>query len=317
MKTLKEFLEKYKIDQTESLDQKNFGSVYKGIDKETNETWVIKSIETHPKFDKNLFLDRYTKAQNLEHPNLLPYKAAYRFEEGMISNLAVMPLMEMGSLDNYWDLAAEDKKLIANQVLDGLYYLHEHGVIWQNLSAKHILLEKDYGNYVPKFINYGNVDKIPLDFFSDYEYLAPEQFEASEPLDHRSDIWAYGVLLYSLWAGRLPFGEKSASLPNSKIQERILGNWEPGLMDKIPEPYQTITQKCLKKKKEARWSNCGEIIAVIKNWQSPTNLVLSDNSKSDNSEPSRRFLRKPSKPIIWWQVVLLFLLAAWLGYLLG
>jgi len=262
-------------------------------------------------------LERYTKAQSLTHVNLLPYDATYRFENGMVSNMAVMPLMEMGSLDNFWNLEAEDKKLIANQVLDGLYYLHAHGVVWQNLSAKHILLEKDFGNYVPKFINYGNTRKIPVAFFSDYEYLAPEQFDASKELDCRTDNWALGVLLYSLWAGRLPFGEKSASLPNTKIQERILGDWEPGLMAQIPEPYQTIAIKCLKREKEARWDNCGEIIAVIKNWQFPVKLEASDDLKLDDSEPSRKFLRKPNKPIVWWQVVLLFLLAAFLGYLIG
>jgi serine/threonine protein kinase len=308
MKTLKVFLDSYGIDQTASLDQNNFGSVYRGVEKTTSKEFAIKSSETHPKFDNNLFLERYTKAQNLTHSNLLPYEASYRFENGMVSNIAVMPLMEMGSLDNFWDLEVEDKKLIADQVLDGLYYLHAHGVVWQNLSAKHILLDKDFGNYTPKFINYGNTRKIPLAFFSDYEYLAPEQFDPSEELDSRVDIWALGVLLYNLWVGRLPFGQKSTSLPNSKIQERILGNWEPGLMAQIPEPYHTIAIKCLKREKEARWGNCGEIIAVIKNWKSPLKLEVLDHLKLDDSEPSRKFLRKPNKPIVWWQVVLFFCL---------
>lgn len=316
METLKDFLARYEIDQTHSLDQKNFGSVYKGINRADDAVCAIKTIETHPKFDQNLFLERYTKAQELHHDNLLPYHAAHRFVDGMVTNVVVMPLLSRGSLDRHWDLTTEQKKLISDQILDGLYYLHQHGLVWQNLSARHILLDEDFGNDIPKFINYGNTRKIPLAFFADYEYLAPEQFDANAPLDVRSDIWAYGVLLYYLWAGRLPFGEKSASLPNSKIQERILGTWEPGLLSKIPEPYQTIVEKCLKRKKEARWEDCGEIIVVIKNWQAPITVVPSEEEQ-EAATANRKILRRPNRPVLWWQVVLLFLLAAVLGSLLG
>lgn len=315
MRTLKEFFERYEVDQTESLDQKNFGSVYKGTNGHTGQVCAIKINETHPRFDQGLFKERYQKAQELEHNNLLPYDDFYRFEEGMVVNVAVMPLIEKGSLDQLWNLSDEDKKLIANQVLDGLFYLHAHGVVWQNLSARHILLDHAYGNYIPTFINYGNTTKIPLAFLADYEYLAPEQFDEQAVLDGQIDIWAYGVLLYKLWTGRLPFGEKSASLPNSKIQERILGHidWELGLLEKIPAPYQKIVEKCLKRKKEERWKDCGEIIAVIKNWQEPVISTV----PVEPLPTSRRILRKPNKPIVWWQVILLFLLAAILGRLIG
>lgn len=310
---MKDFFEQYEIDQTASLDQKNFGSVYKAIDKNNQQEYAIKISEVHPSFDNGLLQERYTQAQKLEHPNLLPYLAAYRFDEGMINNIAIMPLMKMGSLDHFKDWTNDEKKLIADQVLDGLYYLHAQGIVWQNLSAKHILLDKEFGNEVPKFINYGNTRVIPLNYFADYEYLAPEQLDGSNGVDNRTDIWAYGVLLYSLWTGILPFGEKNANLPNSKIQERILGNWELGLLHKIPEPYQTIAIKCLQRPKEDRWNNCGEIIEQIKN--TPLTELL--YQETNHSEHSHRILRKPNKPIVWWQVVLLFLLAAVLGWWLG
>lgn len=318
MTTLKAFFEKYEVDQTDSLDQKNFGSVYKVIDKETDEVLAAKISEIHPNFDKGIFKDRYQTAIQLTHPNLMPYSEYYRFKEGMITTIALMPLLPLGTLDEQFRLNYAEKGLIADQILDGLYYLHAQGIVWQNLSARHILVKKEFGNTIPVFINYGNQKKIPLAFFSDYEYLAPEQFLDVTEVDKQTDIWAYGVLLYKLWTGRLPFGEKSASLPNSKIQDRITGeeDWELGLMDEIPPPYQKIVEKCLKRKKEARWTNCGEIIAVIKNWEPPT-LIGSIVEEEEETEPSRRFLRKPNKPIVWWQVVLLFIAAALLGYYLG
>ncbi len=317
MKTLKDFFEKYEVDQTASLDQKNFGSVYKTIDKETNKVWAAKISEVHPNFDQGIFEERYHAAKELEHPNLMPYSENYRFAEGIITTIALMPLLNLGDLNQQLYLENADKKLIADQVLDGLYYLHAQGIVWQNLSARHILLQKEFGNYVPVFINYGNKNKVPLAFFSDYEYLAPEQFEQTAEVSEQTDIWAYGVLLYKLWTGRLPFGEKSASLTNAKIQDRIVGeeDWELGLLDEIPQPYQKIVEKCLKREKEMRWGNCGEIIAVIKNWEPPTHVPLV--LEEEETIETRRFLRKPNRPVVWWQVVLLFILAAILGYYLG
>lgn len=317
METLKDFFEKYEIDQTASLDQKNFGSVYKAINKATQEVSAVKISEVHPNFDKGIFKERYEAAQDLEHPNLMPYPSSYRFEQGMITTIALMPLLSLGNLNDQFYLDDADKKLIADQVLDGLYYLHAQQLVWQNLSARHILLKKEFGNYIPVFINYGNKTKIPLAFFSDYEYLAPEQFEENASISAQTDIWAYGALLYKLWTGRLPFGEKSPSLPNTKIQDRIKGeeDWVLGLMDEIPQPYHKIVEKCLKKEKEARWANCGEIIAAIKNWQSPIQETIVWEEEIETE--TRRFLRKPNKPIVWWQVVLLFLLAGLLGYYLG
>jgi len=314
METLKDFYTAYEVDQTDSLDVAQGGSVYRAVDQTDQQAVGVKLVEIPARFDKGFLFQRYTKAKTLNHPNLLPYNAVYRFEEGLVNNIAVMPIVQGGNLRNHFDLDDANKKLIADQVLDGLFYLHGQGIVWQNLSAKHILIDQEFGNYIPKFINYGNTDRIPLAFFSDYEYLAPEQFDEQAKVDERSDIWAYGVLLYGLWTGRLPFGEKTATLPNLKIQERILGDWEPGLINKIPEPYQTIVEKCLKPKKEDRWANCGEIIVVIKEWLAPV------ETPSVNQTPSadeRRFWRKPSQPIVWWQVVLLLVLAALLGSLLG
>jgi len=315
--TLKDFFETYDIDQTESLDQKNFGSVYKVTNKETKEVWAAKISEIHPNFDRGVFKERYEQAKNLAHPNLISYRNNYRFTEGLITTIALMPLFPLGNLNDQLHLNQADKKLIADQVLDGLYYLHAKELVWQNLSARHILLEKEFGNEVPVFINYGNKTKVPLAFFSDYEYLAPEQLDDNASINAQTDIWAYGVLLYKLWTGRLPFGEKSASLSNAKIQARITGeeDWTLGLMDEIPQPYQKIVEKCLKKEKEARWGNCGEIIAVIKNWVPPVQPIVIWDEEAETAP--KRYLRKPNKPIVWWQVVLLFLLAGLLGYYLG
>ena len=312
IETLGDFWKEYEIDQTNSLDKKNAGSVYAAKTSRA-EDYAVKISEVHPNFDNGLFLERYMIAQTMEHQNLLEYKEGLRFEGDLMTNIAIMPLVELGSLDQNWDRCREHKASIAEQVIDGLYYLHSRGIVWQNLSAKHMLLEEEYGNYIVKFINYGNKMRIPLAFFADYEYLAPEQLSSVEEVNEQTDIWALGVFLYQLWTGRLPFGEKSASFPNAKIKQRITGDWTPGLLDQIPNPYQGIVKKCLEKNPAERWQNCGQIIVVIKDWYAAGNAIASIHTE-ETTESSRKILRKPNQPIVWWKVAVAILLAAILGY---
>ncbi|MCP4438080.1 MAG: protein kinase [Aureispira sp.] len=327
MESIKDFWDTYEFDPSQSLDQKGFGSVYKGKDKRTDDVVVVKSTEMHPNFDDGWIWRKYDEAIALQHKNLLPYIAAYRFEgEGMVSNFGVMPYVERLSLNllDPNDLTDEEKVDWINQVLDGLHYMHEQGHVWQKLSATHILMEKSAEDYVLKFINYGNKQPIPLVFFSNYEYLAPEQFGDPTVLDKRTDIWSLGVLIYWLYTGQLPFGRKTTRHPNTKIEERILNRPIPDLIDLIPKPYKTIVQKCLKKNIAERWADCGQIIGAIEK-QSIANSTkdtvaeqeIELSAKTIDNEPDRRYLRKPSKPIIWWQVLLLFGLAAAFGYWLS
>lgn len=312
IETLAEFWKEYEVDQTQSLDYANAGSVY-AANTPTGEQYAVKLSEVHPNFDNGLFLERYMIAQTMEHQNLLEYKEALRFEGDLMTNIAVMPLIEGGSLNQNWTVVEGQKATIAEQVIDGLYYLHSRGVVWQNLSAKHMLLTQEYGNYIVKFINYGNKMSIPLAFFADYEYLAPEQLADQGQVDERTDIWALGVFLYQLWTGRLPFGEKSASFPNAKIKQRIEGEWTPGLIEQLPAPYQQIVKKCLERNPAERWQNCGQIIVVIKEWYAQGNIIADSPTAQVTTAAGRKILRKPNKPIVWWQVALWVAIAIVLG----
>lgn len=321
MNNLQEFLEHYTIDQTQSLDPKG-GSVYQGVETATNSSYAIKWSETHPKFDRQLLPERHAQSKALDHPNLLPYLQHFRFEEQTIVDIALLPLIADKSLAEQDHLTDADKRLILEQLLDALTYLHAHGVVWQYLSASHILLEPSLGNWIPRIIHYGHPQKVPLPYFSDWEYLAPEQLEETAPIDARTDIWALGVLIHQLWTGRLPFGQKSASLTNATIGARIAGeeDWALGLLEKIPMPYQKIVERCLKRDPNARWENCGQIIAALQNWTPVGGLAhTASNNTEALAEPSRsqRFARRKPSKIIWWQVPLWLLLAAALGYWLG
>ena len=319
MKELSDFFAAYEVDQTQPLDP-NGGSVYPATERSTGTTYAAKWSETHPKFDRQLLPERYTNARALDHPNLLPYQANFRFGGQTITDVLLLPFITEKSLAQHHDLTEEEKRSILEQVLDALHYLHAQGLVWQQLAASHILLEQHFGNWIPRLIHYGNQQRIPVAYFSDWEYLAPEQFEAEAKLDARTDVWAFGVLVYELWTGRLPFGKKSASLTNETIKGRITGtaDWALGLMDQIPMPYRMIAEKCLKRDLDARWTNCGQIIVALQEWMPDPDAVAPPTTDQKETVPTpQRFARRAPSRIVWWQVPFWLLLAGLLGYWLG
>ena len=74
---MKEWLEKYEYDQTQSVDKEG-GSVYRGQDKRSGQPLVIKVQEVHPIWDRGMLQARYQLAMQLKHPHLLPCRLSAR-----------------------------------------------------------------------------------------------------------------------------------------------------------------------------------------------------------------------------------------------
>lgn len=272
--SLQDFFNRYRFNQTDSLDPQASGSVYKATDQKTGRTVAVKSIEMHPKFDQGLLQQRFERAMQLKHSCLLPYLATYRFEEaGIVMNYMVMAYRPLGSLRNAHPQSWKkgEKLRFLEQVLKAIHHLHEQGQVWQQLTAGHILLQEQDGVLLPQCSNYGAQERIPIAFFRRYEYCAPEQFDPhlTQP-DPRTDIWSFGVLCYWLFTAQFPFGQQSARFNRRQVRGRIEAAERPGLMEEIPEALQAILEKCFQKEVEARWESAADLLAVWPSSQSPS-----------------------------------------------
>lgn len=160
----------------------------------------------------------------------------------------------------------------AIQVASGLAHAHAKGVIHRDLKPENILLSRAK---LPRKIGTAKIVDFGIATLDDYDggeretqigevvgtprYMSPEQAVGDSFLGKRSDIYAFGLLLYELIAGERPFGDASGlSVMSNHVHDRIPDlipreglNLDPDLKD--------IVRRALKKKPEERWNSCGEL----------------------------------------------------------
>ncbi len=149
---------------------------------------------------------------------------------------------------------------LIRQVLNGLQYAHENGIIHRDIKPGNIMVtRKD----VVKLVDFGiaKVDSTqitsPGHVLGTPSYMSPEQI-TGEKVDRRTDIFSVGVVLYQCLAGRLPFTGDHATTIVYRIVHEPYATLDSKELE-LPPGMEEILQKALKKKKEERFSSCAEM----------------------------------------------------------
>ncbi|MBN2103030.1 protein kinase [bacterium] len=178
----------------------------------------------------------------------------------------------------------------ATQIAQGLQAIHEKGMVHRDIKSENILIT-DKGQV--KIMDFGLVKSMSVkDRVTDQDssggtvaYMSPEQIRG-ESIDHRSDIWSFGVVLYEMLIGSLPFtGKNVYAMIDSILNE------EPesmtGLRMDIPEVLERMTYRALGKKKEDRFQDVQEILADLKKSQKfIESIPLNEKTASKKTKPS-------------------------------
>ena len=155
----------------------------------------------------------------------------------------------------------------ARQLAEALAAAHAEGVVHRDLKPQNILVDKDDQVYVSDFglaksFEEGAVGMTKTGaFLGTPRYMSPEQVEG-KPVDQRSDLYAYGLILYEMLTGDVPFtGESTLKVMYQRIQEKPKN--PKILKPSIPTWAVRITMRCLERDAAARYQSAYEILADL------------------------------------------------------
>jgi serine/threonine protein kinase len=163
---------------------------------------------------------------------------------------------------------------IAIQLCQALGAAHEAGIVHRDLKPENVfLIERDGNPDFVKVLDFG-IAKVAhgpsrltreADFLGTPHYMSPEQCEGLD-IDHRTDIYALGVLLYEMVAARVPHdADTTMALLHKHVYERPtpIELYVPD----IPLAFKRIVGRCLEKKPERRYQSMSELQADLERLQ--------------------------------------------------
>lgn len=262
------YISHYKL--IEIIGVGGMGKVFKAIDTQNGRIVALKVLNPHllrEEENKKRLASEGRLLSSLNHDSIIK---VYEFGEAQRHTFIAMEYLSGGTLDEFIQKnfpLNESKFLdITKQICDGLSAIHLNNIVHRDLKSQNIMFDKD-GKI--KIMDFG-LSKSPLvttmtslgTIVGTLGYVAPEQI-TNMHVDHRTDIFSLGVILYQMISGKLPFkGENEMALIHSifnMIPEK------PSALNSAFILYDEIVLKCLSKNPEERFSSADEILDALKN----------------------------------------------------
>jgi serine/threonine protein kinase/Flp pilus assembly protein TadD len=264
----------YKI--LEKLGEGGMGVVYKAQDTTLDRLVAIKFLPQHlsesPE-NKTRFMQEAKASAALNHPNILN---VYEVVEKDGTMCLVMELLNGQTLKSYLmnlkagpGIPVPQALLLGMQIAEGLKAAHDKNIVHRDIKPQNIMLTAGGG---VKIMDFGlaklksavSITKTGTSLGT-LSYMSPEQAQGV-PVDHRSDIWSFGVVFYEMLTGELPFkAEHEAGLSYLIINEELT---LPSTLDmRIPHQVDAIIQKMLEKEPGKRFQSMDEVertLAAVK-----------------------------------------------------
>jgi class 3 adenylate cyclase/tetratricopeptide (TPR) repeat protein len=261
------FVERYTV--IAELGRGGMGVVYKAEDKKLPRAVALKCLPagmiSRPEA-KLRFRQEAQMASKLDHPNICTIYEIDETESGQI--YIAMAFYEGQTLKAriaQGQLPVETALDLAIQIARGLEKAHSQGIVHRDIKPANVMLT-DEG--IVKILDFGLAKLMGPSQLTQTAaalgttpYMSPEQAGA-EDVDHRSDIWSFGVLFFELLTGTLPFqGENTLSVIYSIVHKSPIAPRE--LRETIPPSIELIVLKCLQKKREDRYQSVKALLSDL------------------------------------------------------
>lgn len=255
----------------EQLGRGGMATVFKAYHANLDRYVAIKVL--HPAFlEEETFQARFEReakvVARLEHPNIIP---VYDFSEHNGNPYLVMKYVEGETLKarlKRAPLSPEEGVKVIQAVGDGLSYAHNQGILHRDVKPSNVMIGEDGQIFLTDFglarIASAGESTISNDMMiGTPQYISPEQAMGKRDLDAGTDIYSFGVLIYELVVGKVPF---SADTPFAIIHDHIYTPLPlPRVVNpKVPEVIERLLLKALSKERADRFENIDEMVAAFR-----------------------------------------------------
>lgn len=296
---------------TDLIGKGGFGKVYRALDLNLNMQVAIKKYSGNLPAKYSLF-EEIKRAIRLNHPNLVRYYDAFELEEasafGDKIQMGVLEYVNGGDLMGLYRKKpdADTLKHIFVGIMDGLRYLHRNDIIHRDLKPENILIQHEKGVLTPKIADFG-ISKALRDadagasslVIGSVEYMAPEQFNVerygiNKQLHTNLDLWSLGVMICEAFTSHAPFGKTQQGLARDEIMRNILTkDLSEDMLQKIPQPFRQIVQRCLVRDAAKRALNIDELLVILYGNTSAAKMIADIGTISESVQPNTQQREKP------------------------
>lgn len=218
-----------------------------------------------------IFLREAKATAILNHPNIVTvYDAGHENDDYYIA-MEFIDGRTLKSILKKRKLNFEEVVRYLRQLASGLHYAHEHNIVHRDMTTNNIMIDK---NDTLKLMDFGLVkilEKVQAEqslIGGTPSYMPPEQI-LGKAVDRRSDIYSYGICVFEMLAGKVPFSGGDASYHHLHSPLPDIRALNPD----VPEYFCEILAKCLKKKKEERFQSLVEIMEILNKNSPPVSSV--------------------------------------------
>jgi serine/threonine protein kinase/Flp pilus assembly protein TadD len=256
----------YKI--IEKLGEGGMGVVYRAEDTKLKRTVALKFLQSL-NFDNaeqhRMFIQEARAAAALDHPNICIIYEINEVNDQIFISMAYVEGINLRDKIKSDPFAIEEAVHIAKQIGKGLEAAHKKGIVHRDIKSANIMVDDELCVKIMDFGLAQNIGSIDTEeetmTVGTAAYMSPEQTRG-EVTDQRTDIWSWGICLYEMLAGRVPFeGTYDAAIVYSVLNEEPVKLSEQ--CPDVPSSLEKIVEKAMAKDQEWRYGSMTNALAEL------------------------------------------------------